>query len=246
MSEPEKKPFRFKQFAIYQEQARNKGMKVGTDGVLLGAWANIHQAHRILDIGTGTGLIALMLAQRHATAKIDAIEIEFSAFSQAIQNVRISRWYHRICVIHSPIQQYRPKRSLGVYDLIVSNPPYFKGGTTSTSSIRNQVRHTTLLSHRDLLKAVQRLLALHGQFCLILPRQEGIAFQQLALDYQLYCTKKIAVKGRKHKPVERWLMQFERFPKSMQTGELVIQKGTGRHDYTTDYVALTKDFYLFM
>ena len=221
-------------------------MKIGTDGVLLGAWASVYQAHRILDIGTGTGVIALMLAQRQPLAQIDAIEINFLAFSQATQNALISPWSDRVKIKHSAIQQFIKQPFIQPYDLIVSNPPYFKTGTISKNQTRNNVRHTTTLSHEDLLNAVQYLLALNGRFCVILPHQEGIDFEALALTYQLYCTKKIAVKGRKQKPIERWLLQFERHPKSPETGELVIQKGKERHDYTLDYIKLTKDFYLFM
>lgn len=234
-------PFQFKQFSIEQDRCT---MKVGTDGVLLGAWANVEKASRILDIGTGSGLIAVMLGQRTESAMIDAVEIEKEAFEQAKANMENVPWSDRLSIVHTSIQDYS-KLSNHKYDLIVSNPPFFSGGTFSKDQDRSSVRHTVKLPHGDLLAAVRTLLAPKGRFCVILPLIEGLRFIELAGNYNLYHTRLMEVKPKSDKPVERLLLQFERQKQDLKKETLVIQK-QARNDWTSAYRALTGDFYLKM
>lgn len=234
--------FFFKEFAIAQDRCT---MKVGTDGVLLGAWADVKGAARILDIGTGTGVIAIMLGQRtkDQQSTIHAIEIDADSARQAKENAESAPWSERIKIIHGSIQQYVSTPE--PYDLIVSNPPFFSGGTFSRDQDRTNVRHTVKLAHGDLLAAVRNLLSPEGRFCVVLPWIEGLRFQELAAEYHLHCTRETRVKPKKEKPVSRLLLQFEREEKAKQVSELVIQK-EGRNEWTDDYRALTAMFYLKM
>lgn len=233
--------FQFKQFKIEQDKC---AMKIGTDGVLLGAWADVSQANKILDIGTGTGVIAIMAAQRALQAEVHAVEIDDQSFEQAQDNMLHTPFHDRLKVIHSSIQDYATI-SRENYDLIISNPPFFSGGTFSHSHSRNEVRHTIKLPNGDLLNSARRLLRKDGKFCVILPFIEGLRFQEQAETYGFYCTKMTEVKPKEDKPVERLLIQLECNPKEMLKDELIVQFEQ-RNDYTPDYIALTKDFYLNM
>lgn len=235
------KPFQFKQFSIAQDKC---SMKVGTDGVLLGAWANVEGAKQILDIGAGTGLIAIMLGQRNTEAQIHAVEIDDLAFVQAQENMQHAPWANRLSVFHQSIQDFSstPAQS---YDLIVSNPPFFSGGTFSFNQDRNSVRHTVKLPHGDMLRSVQKLLAKNGKFCVILPFVEGLRFQELAASYHFYCTRVTEVLPRANKPVERLLMQFELESSTPQRDQLIIQH-EGPNEWTEAYQNLTRAFYLKM
>lgn len=234
-------PFHFKQFSIAQDRCI---MKVGTDGVLLGAWTDVSGATNILDIGTGTGLIAIMLAQRTKNAMIDAVEIDEIACRQAAENMVASPWSDRLAAINEPIQEFA-KNTSKQYDLIVSNPPFFSGGTFSDNLNRNEVRHTIKLPNGDLLSAARSLLSENGKFCVILPTLEGLRFQERAQNYRLFCTKITEVKPKQDKPVERVLLQFEKNPQNLKKSDLIIQFDKRNH-YTDDYIALTGDFYLKM
>lgn len=219
-------------------------MKVGTDGVLLGAWASLTPGQKVLDIGTGTGLIAIMLAQRHETALIHAVEVEDNAYQQALENMAATPWRHRLQVFHASIQDFA-RNYEDTYDLILSNPPFFSGGTFSDKQDRNSVRHTVKLPHGDLLQAVRRLLSKEGRFCVILPYIEGLRFQEMADFYQLHCTKITEVFPKADKLVERLLMQFEKQPRPIEKDQLIIQH-QGANDWTEAYIELTKAFYLNM
>ena len=236
-------PFHFKQFSIFQEKST---MKVGTDGILLGAWAGSGEVQAVLDIGVGTGLIALMLAQRTVKAAIHGVEIEEESFLQAQENINKSPWSDRVEVHHTSIQDFAKESNLN-FDLIVSNPPFFSGGTFSDSNQRNNVRHTVKLPHGDLLLSVRRLLAKDGRFCLILPYIEGLRFCEVAETYNLFCIKAQEVLPKIDKPVERLLMEFGTIKpnKCQKLKPLIIQKGEV-NDWTSDFIDLTKDFYLKM
>jgi tRNA1Val (adenine37-N6)-methyltransferase len=235
------KPFQFKQFVIHQDRCT---MKVGTDGVLLGAWADVTGVRKVLDIGAGTGVIAVMLGQRTESAEVHAVEIDKDSFCQARENMAAAPWGERLRVLHVSIQEYM-RGAEDRYDLIVSNPPFFSGGTFSNNQDRNSVRHTVKLPHGDLLTAVRTLLEEKGRFCVILPFLEGLRFEELARTYKLYCTRKMEVKPKEEKPTERLLLQFERQEKEQLRETLVIQKEE-RNDWTEEYMALTGDFYLKM
>ena len=217
-------------------------MKVGTDGTLLGAWADVSQAKTILDIGTGSGLIALMLAQRTKVAKIEGVEIDPASCQQAQDNMAASPWSDRLVAIQSPIQEFASTRE-AAYELIVSNPPFFTGGNLSYNQDRNSVRHTIKLSHQDLLSAVRKLLRPDGRFCLILPYIEGLRFCELAASYQLYCQSMTEVRSKKGKPIKRLLLQFGKEKIDTQLDELIIHQSEVKA-WTPAYKKLTRAFYL--
>ena len=241
MNEEMIKPFQFKQFKVLQDKCT---MKIGTDGVLLGAWADVEGVESALDIGTGTGVIAIMLAQRSPTASIYAVEVDQAACDQASENMKNAPWSDRLEAINQPIQDFA-KLSDQQFDLIVSNPPFFTGGTFSNNQDKNNVRHTVKLPHGDLLAAVRTLLAPEGHFCVILPLIEGLRFRELARSYNLYCSKITEIIPKVDKQVERLLMQFEKSDVALQKSKLIIQKEK-RNEWTEDYINLTKDFYLNM
>ena len=216
-------------------------MKIGTDGVLLGAWADTGAVTSALDIGTGTGIIAIMLAQRIREARIVGVEIDHDAFDQARQNMARSPWQERLEAIHGSIQDFA-RNSRERFDLVVSNLPFFSGGTFSHNQDRNQVRHTIKMAHGDLLAAVRTLLAPAGRFGVILPLIEGLRFKELAESYHLYCLRQTEVKPKEHKPVERLLLEFSRKPATAVHESLVIQENSG--EWTQAYRKLTGNFYL--
>lgn len=235
--------FQFKQFTIRQDRC---AMKVGTDGVLLGAWTDVSCAKRILDIGTGTGLIALMLAQR-SEAMIDAIEPEPDSCSQAGENIRNSPWYKRIRLFNIRLQEFHSvpfpgKSNEGKYDCIVTNPPYFIDSKINPDAKRTMSRHAVYLTRDELLDGIVRLLDAIGRFSIILPAKEAIVFQDEAANGKLFCTRKLHVKPLPDKGVKRVLMQFEWKNKSIEERTIVLET-TGRHGYSDEYRELTRAFY---
>ena len=217
-------------------------MKVGTDAVLLGAWANVGDAKKILDIGTGTGTIALMLAQRsNDLAEIDAVEIERSDALQAEDNFVRSPWPNKVHIHHSSIQDFNPNTK---YDVIVSNPPYFSNSKSPSDEKRYNARHTIKLNHNDLATAAQRLLAAAGKLSIVLPFHEGNRFIALAESKMLYCSRRFSFQTRAEKSIERWLMEFQREPQVMETGEILLYKNKTGEIWDDTYVNLTRDFYL--
>ncbi len=236
--------FRFKQFVIAQDQC---AMKVGTDGILLAAWAKVEEVRQILDIGTGTGLIALMLAQRQTQAQIIGVEIDQGAAEQAQNNVAASPFLDRVKIIQGSIQDYTQTAG-GTFDLIVSNPPFFTGGVISEQEGRASVRHTVKLSHQDLLRSVQRLLAPEGSFCLVLPWLEGLRFVELAKSYQLYTWQKIKVSPSPEKSPNRLLLSLRKTPPPgdmPEDGALSIYaRGGADSPRSAAYQKLTADFFI--
>jgi tRNA1Val (adenine37-N6)-methyltransferase len=231
--------FAFKQFSIIQDKC---AMKVGTDAVLLGAWVDPKNSKRILDIGTGTGIIALMLAQK-SKAVLDALDVDENACAQALENAGNCPWRERIHVIHNSVQNYSDDTE-EKYDLIVSNPPFFEHSTKSPQQKRTMARHTDLLAYEELLESVMKLLDKKGRFCIILPAKEGEHFRDMAERHKFYLTKMMRVRSRADKATDkRLLMQFEWERKSFSESSLTIEKGE-RHDYTDEYKELTKDYYL--
>lgn len=214
-------------------------MKVGTDGVLLGAWAGVGTAGRVLDIGTGTGLIALMAAQRNPTACIDAIEIEPVAYGQALENVSESPWADRIRLHLTSLQDFNPPIR---YDSIVCNPPFFKNSTKTPDSGRTMARHADTLPHEELIAHSARLLSEQGSFCFILPPAETLALLQTARQYRLYPFRITSVLPNPGKPPKRYLVHLVPYRTETTENELIIE--ISRHRYSQEYKELTQDFYL--
>lgn len=231
--------FHFKKFSVAHGSST---MKVGTDAVLLGAWACIGEARKMLDIGTGSGVIALMLAQRSSDqAQIDAVEIEGSDAVQAEENFQRSPWPHKIHTHHSSIQDFYPHKK---YDVIVSNPPYFSNSQSPPLQKRYHARHTIKLNHNDLTTAVERLLEDDGRFNIVLPFEEGKQFLALAENRMLYCSRRFGFKTRSDKKIERWLLEFKKHPGPVETGEILLYRQTDGEGWDDAYMNLTKDFYL--
>lgn len=235
--------FRFKQFDILQSDTI---MKVNTDGILLGAWTEVEEGTKILDIGTGTGLIALILAQRSTNTVIDAIEIDNEAFATAQRNVSNSPFSDRIQVIHQAVQTFvlhADKR----YDHIISNPPFFESNKTAVFSKLASAKHTLHLSHEALLDAVVKVLTPSGHFDLILPYSEGLNLMELAKKYKLFPYKITEVIPKANKGVERLLIGLKfNFREDCLNEVLVLQQSHHANDYTEEYKNLVKEFYLFL
>jgi len=239
------KDFRFKEFTIEQDRC---AMKIGTDGVLLGAWAQISRGtFSILDIGAGTGIIALMLAQRSQADLIDALEIDEDAYEQCVDNFENSPWGDRLFCYHADLDEFTEEFSSEEeeekYDLIVSNPPYFEPALAEeTSEARKKARFYDALPFEDLLKNAAQLLVKNGSFQTIIPFSEYERFTHLAQKVQLHTQRVTFVKGNQNAPVKRVLLQlgFEKLP--LQEHTLIIEKE--RHVYTDEYTDLVKDFYL--
>lgn len=230
--------FAFKQFKINQDKC---AMKVGTDAVLIGSWVNALNSKTILDIGTGTGIIALMLAQKSG-ARIDAIDIDNNAFEQAQENINSCNWKDRITAHHISLQQFVTECTQK-YDLIVSNPPYFVDSSKAIEESRSNARHTDQLGYNELLDGVLNLLNPNGKFYIILPTKEGESFRELAEENKFYLTKLTRVITRADKPEKRLLMRFEFIRRTFSESSIVIEKDE-RHSYTDEYKELTKDYYL--
>ena len=230
--------FTFKQFTIHHDRC---AMKVGTDGVLLGAWVNLRNSHRILDIGTGTGLIALMMAQRCNDSNITAIDIDTEAVSQANENIQASPWKERVIAMQQDIRSFHPDES---FDTIVSNPPYFVNSLKSSDSQRNTARHTDSLSAEDLMQKAAELLTEDGHFSIILPTEQIEDLIQICERVGLYPSRRTNVITRPRLTPKRTLMEFCKRKSSFPTDELIVE--LDRHVYSEAYIALTRDFYLKM
>ncbi len=233
-------PFVFKQFTIHQDKT---AMKVGTDGVLLGAWAPTENATSILDIGTGTGLIALMLAQRSDAQQIDAIEIEDDAFEQAVDNFENSDWADRLFCYHASLQEFADEME-AQYDLIVSNPPFYTDDFESPNNQRSLARFESALPFEELIASCVKLLAKNGQLALIIPFKEEEKVVKIALKNKLFPQKITRVKGTINTEIKRSLLLFSFQENQPIIDELIIE--ISRHQYTDAYKALVKDFYLKM
>lgn len=235
--------FRFKHFDIHQHLCT---MKVNTDGVLLGAWSEIENKKKSLDIGTGTGVIAIMLAQRNNQIISHGIEIDEKASNQAAENMAGSPYKSRLKCIHQSIQDY-VNNTHEKYDLIVSNPPFFSGGTFSLNQNKANVRHTIKLSHTDLLNAVRTLMTSDGHFDVILPYIEGLRFIELAQKYDFGVVKITEVKPKAEKSIERLLIRFAmKFIHPAFIDRLIVHNSTKANDYTDEIKTLTRDFYIFL
>lgn len=230
--------FRFKQFTIWHDKC---AMKVGTDGVLLGAWATAKNTLHILDIGTGTGLIALMLAQRNPQAQITAIEIDETASAQAEINAIRSPWADRINIICNDFRLFQTENK---YNLIVSNPPYFVDALNCPDKQRNMARHTCELNYELLFQRSAQLLCEQGRACIIIPAEVEKLVIDTAWKYKLYPSRRLRVFTKPGKPCRRVLISFSLQEKECIEETLCIE--VEHNQFTPEYIALTKEFYLKM
>lgn len=230
--------FTFKQFTIYHDKC---AMKVGTDGVLLGAWAPVENAQRILDVGTGTGLIALQLAQRNPQAEIVAVEIDSAAAGQAAENVARSPWQDRIEVICHDFRYYESEEK---FDLIVSNPPYFVDALKCPDEQRCTARHTGGLNYDLLFRRSAQLLNEQGSICIIIPSEVEQVVTDAAWNQHLFPSRRLQVFTKPGKPCRRVLLAFGFEMRPCREERLCIE--TEHKGYSDEYIALTKEFYLKM
>lgn len=230
-------PFQFKKFQIFQDRT---AMKIGTDGVLLGAWTKVGNAKRILDIGTGTGLIALMLAQQ-TEAEVNAIEVDLEAIYQAKENILKSPWSKQISLWHTSIQTFAHMTE-DRYDLIVSNPPFFNSDKAETS--REIARQQGKLTFEELLRDAATLLNPTGRFCVVIPTEAEEKFTAIANQVGLYKNKMCSVYGNPNVPCKRVLLEYTKTNALLVEEKLIIEKAK-RHDYSPEYLALVKDYLLF-
>ena len=232
-------PFRFKEFTVHQDRC---AMKVGTDGVLLGAWAPVNHPERILDIGAGTGLIALMIAQRCKAPAIDAIEIDPEAFEQCVENFERSPWGDRLFCFHGDIQELAEEAD-APYDLITCNPPFFET-TPGAVDARARARQQHSLDYTTLIACAEALMSEQGTLALVAPAVDQSVLMAHAVAFSLFPSKITEVWGHPESGPKRVLLCFERTPKEPSMDRLIIE--TARHQYTEEYTALTRDFYLKM
>jgi tRNA1Val (adenine37-N6)-methyltransferase len=234
--------FHFKQFSIHQDKT---AMKVGTDGVLLGAWAPIHDNPKsILDIGTGTGLIALMLAQRTDAEQIDALEISENAFEQATENFDNSIWADRLYCYHAGLDEFIEEPDCE-YDLIVCNPPFYSEDFKTNDVDRNLARFQDAMPFEEIVEAAELLLSENGTLAVIIPFKEEEYFIKLCSQAELFPVKATRIRGSGTTNITRSLLAFKRYELSViNANEITIENN--RHDYTEEYIELTKDFYLKM
>ncbi len=233
------KPFQFKQFKIQQDKT---AMKVGTDGVLLGAWVALDsRPSSVLDIGAGTGLIALMLAQRCNAEMIDAVELDDVAYKQTVENFENSDWGDRLFCYHASVQDFADEPS-ELYDLIVSNPPFYTATYKELDKKRAMARHIESLSYEALLLCTAKLLSKKGNCAFIIPFSEEEYFISIAKQHNLFPNRITRVKGTHKSPIKRSLLQFSFKEHAIEPDNLVIE--IERHVYTPEYMALVKDFYL--
>lgn len=230
--------FQFKQFRIHQEKT---AMKVNTDGVLLGAWADICGAETVLDIGTGTGLISLMIAQR-SSAIITGVEIEKNAAEEAVQNVKNSKWSNRVSIHHISFQDFA-KNSQKKFDLIVSNPPFFSNSLKNTNPHLSLARHNHLLPFEDIITGAKKLLNETGKMSLILPFDSANGFIEKARMENLFLTRLTEVKPFPDKKPNRCLMDYGKQTRDVQKTQISVFDETGK-DYSNEFKLLARDFYL--
>lgn len=235
------KPFTFKQFEVNQDHC---AMKIGTDSVLLGAWTSLDdEPNYILDIGAGTGVLALMMAQRSFSETIDAIEIDDDAYEQCVENFEQSPWADRLFCYHASLEEFVEEIE-DKYDLIISNPPFFNDTYKSDNEQRDLARFTDAMPFRHLIESVSKLLSKDGLFSVIIPFSEEKDFIVLASKEHLFPKRILRVKGSPSTEIKRSLIEFSFKEVEADISELIIE--TSRHQYTDEYFNLTKDFYLKM
>lgn len=235
------KPFQFKEFTVQQDQC---AMKIGTDSVLLGAWTPLDtNPFSVLDIGAGTGVLSLMLAQRSHAQLIDALEIDEQAYEQCVDNFETSPWADRLFCYHADLAEFTEEIE-DKYDLIISNPPFYSENYKTDNTQRDLARFTDALPFDHLVASVSQLLSEDGVFTVIIPFKEEANFITLASNVNLFPNNILRVKGSDTSEIKRSLLAFSFRESDIKTETLVIE--TARHQYTQDYINLTQAFYLKM
>lgn len=234
--------FKFKQFTVQDEKS---AMKIGTDAVLLGAWCPIeNNPAAILDIGAGTGILSLMLAQRSTAEQIDAIEIDEKAYEECVENFEISPWSDRLFCFHAGLDEFVDEPE-DEYDIIICNPPFYLENYKTSNTSRDLARFQDAMPFEELIDAADFLLSEDGLFAVIIPFDEEKRFIDLCSEVELFPVKVTRVKGSAKTSIVRSLIAFKRFELSVLTAdELIIE--INRHEYTDEYIHLTKEFYLKM
>lgn len=233
------KPFKFKEFSIEQDRC---AMKIGTDGVLLGAWTSVQDAYSILDIGAGTGILALMLAQRSDAEQIEALEIDEDAYEQCVDNFENSPWADRLFCYHAALDEFVEEMEDEKYDLIISNPPFYTEDYKSGDTARNMARFAEALPFEELIKFASELLSDEGSFAVIIPYSEEKYFLQLSEKVNLFPNRITRVRGTENTSLKRSLLQLSFTEKPFSSNELILE--VSRHEYTQDYQKMVAPFYL--
>ena len=233
--------FTFKQFQVNQDRC---AMKIGTDGVLLGAWTPLNNnPFNVLDIGAGTGILSLMLAQRSNSEQIDAIEIDEDAYEQCVENFETSPWGDKLFCFHAGLDEFVDEPE-DEYDLIISNPPFYAEDFKTDNSQRDMARFQDAMPFEELIEAATLLLSDNGIFSVIIPFKEEAKFVSMCKELDLFPFKITRVKGTPNSEIKRSLLAFSRIEQTPIIDELTIE--ISRHQYTPEYIDLTKDFYLKM
>jgi tRNA1Val (adenine37-N6)-methyltransferase len=234
-------PFKFKEFSVNQERC---AMKIGTDAVLLGAWASLkNNPFSVLDIGAGTGVLGLMLAQRSNAETIDALEIDNDAYEECIENFENSSWSDRLFCYHASLIEFAEEIE-DDYDLIICNPPFYSEDYKTDNEARDLARFNDAMPFKHLIYAVANLLSGSGIFSVVIPFKEEAKFKDLASQVGLFLNRSLHIKGNPDTETKRSLLEFSFKESKIKTSKLIIE--TARHKYTEDYINLTKDFYLKM
>ncbi len=235
------KPFQFKQFTVNQDKC---AMKIGTDGVLLGSWTSVdYNPFSVLDIGAGTGVLSLMLAQRSNAQLIEAIEIDADTYEQCADNFENSPWGDRLFCYHASLLEYVEEVD-DKYDVIICNPPFYSEDYKTKNDARDLARFQDAMPFEHLIYAATQLLSTRGLFSVIIPKKEENGFIKLASQVNLFPKRILHVRGDSHSDIKRSLIEFSFKETKLSISELIIENG--RHNYTDDYTNLTKDFYLKM
>ncbi|WP_179349271.1 tRNA1(Val) (adenine(37)-N6)-methyltransferase [Winogradskyella pacifica] len=235
------KPFKFKEFTVHQERC---AMKIGTDGVLLGAWTSVeHNPYNVLDIGSGTGILSLMIAQRSHADQIEAIEIDDDAFEQCVENFENSPWADRLFCFHASLLEYI-EAVHEKFDLIICNPPFYTEDYKTKDSARDLARFSDAMPLEHIIFAVINFLSEKGKFSIVLPYKDEQKYIEEASLIDLFPNRILRVRGNEKSDIKRSLIEFSYSESPIKISELIIE--TERHHYTEDYINLTKDFYLKM
>lgn len=233
--------FTFKKFKINQSQC---AMKIGTDSVLLGSWVKItDDINTVLDIGAGTGVLSLMVAQRSSAEVIDAVEIENNAYEQCVANFENSDWGDRLFCYHASFYEFYEEIE-DTYDLIVSNPPFYENNGEINNSEREIARFNNALPYEELIYGVSKLLSKYGRFNLVIPYEQRSKLNSISKNYGLYPQRILNIKGSPESPFKRCLIEYQFKQKALEEKNLIIE--VSRHNYTSEYKELTKNFYLNM